>query len=64
MNFLSPFLQFLNMGGYAFYVWTAYSIAFIVLIALIFVSRQHRQKTLKILKERLGVTDDPSSKKA
>lgn len=29
---MSDLLNFLNMGGYAFYVWSSYGIAFIVLL--------------------------------
>ena len=29
--------EFLDMGGYAFYVWSAYGVAFIVLVANIIV---------------------------
>ena len=35
---------FFNMGGYAFYVWTAYGLALaVLLINLVFVSRRKKQ---------------------
>ena len=32
--------EFLNMGGYAFYVWSAYGICFLVLGLNVFAARQ------------------------
>jgi heme exporter protein D len=31
-------IEFLNMGGYGFYVWTAYGVAAVVLIGLVWQS--------------------------
>ena len=59
-------MKFLHMGGYAFYVWSAYSVAFIVLIANVLLSRQQRRKALallKIIQERSRSSHDTSSKK-
>lgn len=59
-------MNFLHMGGYAFYVWSAYSVAFIVLIANVLLSRKQRRKALGLLKKTQGksVTSyDTSSKK-
>ncbi len=38
--------EFLNMGGYAFYVWTSYGIALIVLLANILLPARQRRKLL------------------
>lgn len=64
MSISSNFLQFLHMGGYAFYVWSAYGVAFAVLISNILLSQKHRRKTLKMLKKHARISHDTSSKKA
>jgi heme exporter protein D len=38
--------EFLHMGGYAFYVWTSYGIALIVLLANILLPTRQRRKLL------------------
>ena len=38
--------EFLHMGGYAFYVWTSYSIALIVLLANLLLPIRQRRKIL------------------
>lgn len=38
--------EFLHMGGYAFYVWTAYILAFIVLLAN-FLNPMFRERRMK-----------------
>ena len=38
--------EFLNMGGYAFYVWTSYAIAAVVLIANLVAPLRLRRKLL------------------
>jgi len=41
--------EFLQMGGYAFYVWTSYAVAAVALIANIVVPlRQHRRLLARI----------------
>jgi heme exporter protein D len=41
--------EFLNMGGYAFYVWTSYGIAAVVLVLNILIPlRQHRRLLVRI----------------
>lgn len=43
--------EFFAMGGYAFYVWTSYALAFIVLIVNVIIPRyQHRQALQRIEK--------------
>ena len=38
--------EFLHMGGYAFYVWTSYGIALIVLLANLLLPIRQRRKIL------------------
>jgi heme exporter protein D len=65
MHNFSTFSQFWSMGGYAFYVWSAYGIGLSTLLLNIFISRKHRRKTIKILQERLRSIDyDTPQKKA
>lgn len=43
--------EFLNMGGYAFYVWSAYTVAAVVLVAnVIYPWRRRRQLLREISK--------------
>jgi heme exporter protein D len=45
--------QFLSMGGYAFYVWTSYSVTFCVLLANIIIPIvQRKQFFVKALKKQ------------
>ena len=63
-TFFAKFINFLHMGGYALYVWSAYSIAIGTLILTLLFSRKQRQKTFKFLKEKLNNSNDTSTKKA
>ena len=38
--------QFLHMGGYAFYVWTSYGIALLILLANVLLPARQRKKLL------------------
>ena len=38
--------EFLNMGGYAFYVWTSYGLAMIVLVLNVILPMRQRKKLL------------------
>lgn len=42
-------IDFFNMGGYAFYIWTSYGLAFIVLIANLIIPINQKRTTLKML---------------
>ncbi|GAA0260753.1 heme exporter protein CcmD [Rhodanobacter caeni] len=46
--------SFLAMGGYAAYVWPAYAVFFIVLIADTIAPRLRRQRLLRELRARLA----------
>jgi heme exporter protein D len=46
--------NFLAMGGYAAYVWPAYAVFFIVLIADTIAPRLRRQRLLRELRARLA----------
>jgi heme exporter protein D len=39
--------QFFHMGGYAFYVWTSYGLAFIVLLINILLPWRHERRLLR-----------------
>ena len=43
---MSGLVEFLHMGGYAFYVWTAYAVAFVVLLAN-FLNPLFRERRMK-----------------
>jgi len=43
---------FLNMGGYAFYVWLSYGVSAFFLIALLLSSKANNQKTIKKIAQR------------
>lgn len=45
--------MFLEMGGYAFYVWTAYAVTFLVLLLNIALPIFQRQQLLRKLTVRL-----------
>jgi len=45
--------EFLHMGGYAFYVWTSYGIALVVLVANVLVPMRQRRKLLADIARRL-----------
>ncbi|HEY0963834.1 MAG TPA: heme exporter protein CcmD [Pseudomonadales bacterium] len=45
--------DFLNMGGYAFYVWTAYLFTLVVLALNLLLPLRDRKRVLKLLKVRM-----------
>lgn len=54
--------NFFAMGGYAVFVWPAYAVTFVVLVAAIVVSLQaHARaiKSLRQLEEEGSATEDP-----
>jgi heme exporter protein D len=54
--------SFFAMGGYAVFVWPAYAVTFVVLVAAIVVSlRAHAQakKSVRQLEEEGTATEDP-----
>jgi heme exporter protein D len=40
-------IEFLNQGGYAFFVWSAFGVTFLLLIAEILLLRHNRRTILK-----------------
>lgn len=42
-------IEFFNMGGYAFYVWTSYGLVFIVLIANLMIPINQERTQLRTL---------------
>jgi len=53
---VSEFLNFLDMGGYAVYVWTSFGISFVVLLANVLWSRsqlkREKQRAVKLAATR------------
>lgn len=45
--------EFFHMGGYAFFVWTSYGLAALVLIANIILPMQRKKEIMNNLKRRL-----------
>ncbi len=45
--------EFFHMGGYAFFVWTSYGLATIILIANVILPIQRKKEILNTLKRRL-----------
>ena len=45
--------NFLSVGGYAIYVWSAYGISFIVLFLNIILAIRNEHKTINEIKKRL-----------
>lgn len=46
---MNSFAEFLAMGGYGFYVWTAYGISFVVLLLNVLVPAIQRKQLLREL---------------
>ena len=51
--------EFLNMGGYAVYVWTSYGIAAVVLIANLVIPMQKHRLVVARLRRRLRQEQNP-----
>jgi len=47
--------EFLHMGGYAFYVWTSFGLALIVLSGNVLYAVKRKQKVIQQLKRRAMV---------
>ncbi|WP_394206050.1 heme exporter protein CcmD [Shewanella waksmanii] len=47
------FAEFIDMGGYAFYVWLAYGISFFSLGTLIFFSARQKKKVLAEIAKKI-----------
>ncbi len=50
---MSSLTQFFSMGGYAFYVWTAYSIAFVVLAINLILPLRRKSEVQKSISRSL-----------
>lgn len=48
------FADFINMGGYAFYVWLAYGVTFTSLITLIVLSTRQQGKVLTEIAKKIA----------
>ena len=45
--------EFFHMGGYAFFVWTSYGLAFVVVVANIIAPLMQRKKVVKQIKRTI-----------
>lgn len=52
--------DFLDMGGYAGYVWSAFGIVTMVLVANVIVAKRQYSTNLANLKRRLSLEENPS----
>ncbi|QYJ75653.1 MULTISPECIES: heme exporter protein CcmD [Shewanella] len=48
------FTDFINMGGYAFYVWLAYGVTFTSLATLIILSTRQKSKVLTEIAKKIA----------
>jgi heme exporter protein CcmD len=55
-------IEFLKMGGYAAYVWSAYGITLLVLGVSVWAARRRRLDALKRVRQAL--VDEPSRRQA
>ena len=44
--------EFLQMGGYAFYVWSAYGISLIILLINVYLPLQREKKIIQYISEK------------
>ena len=49
--------EFLNMGGYAFYVWTSYAVVLIVLIANVLYPLRRKRRIIRDLERKFAGTE-------
>jgi heme exporter protein D len=45
--------EFFDMGGYAFFIWTSYGLALIVLVANLIIPMIHERNLLRVLARKL-----------
>ena len=45
--------EFFHMGGYAFYVWTSYGLALVILVANLLIPIQQKRTLLRTLARKL-----------
>lgn len=50
-------MEFLSMGGYARYVWSAFGLSFAVIIAMLWLTQRHFNLTRKTLLRRIRGTE-------
>jgi heme exporter protein D len=51
--YFDSFHQFLEMGGYAFYVWGAYSVCFVTFLWLILSATYHRKAVIREIRQKI-----------
>ncbi|MEJ2346877.1 MAG: heme exporter protein CcmD [Gammaproteobacteria bacterium] len=50
---MSSWSEFIHMGGYAFYVWTSYGLALVVLVANVIAPLLARKQVVRMLHRRI-----------
>ncbi len=55
--------EFLNMGGYAFYVWTSYGLALLILLVVFFRPMLTYKQVLKDLRSKFRQQDRQNNEK-
>ncbi len=46
--------DFIQMGGYAFYVWTSYALAFVILLLNVLLPMRQQQKLLREIEHKVA----------
>jgi len=46
------FQEFINMGGFGFYIWTSYAIALVIFVGLIVALKLQRNKIIKQIRRQ------------
>ena len=57
---MTALTDFLNMGGYAFYVWTAYAITTVILTLNVLIPMRHGKTQRQRLRRALADYDSPT----
>jgi heme exporter protein D len=50
--------EFWSMGGYGWFLWPAYAVTFLALIANVIIARRAHQLALRELERRLQINDE------
>ncbi|MCU4675788.1 heme exporter protein CcmD [Catenovulum sp. 2E275] len=55
MGVFESFSDFLNMNGYAFYVWMSYGLTLLLIVVLLIWSKNQRKQVIKEIKQQESV---------
>ena len=56
----NPLVEFFSMGGYAMYVWPAFAISFIVIVANIWFARMERKRAIASIARKVQIEKNAS----